>query len=187
MAIFRVMRIGGKALFLSAPAIVIVPPPVVVDPPPPPTGGGTGTPLKRYLFEPMRAANGVALLRGAQAGTVIVVPPDEPPPVTTRFYEEEFRSAIALTYDAGDSNAFSENMQFVMGFGFAIGDALEVSDTMSTTLLLDYNPVPQVSVTVEQTEAMTFAYLERARIRGWNDEPPLPPRDWTPDPKPNLF
>lgn len=186
MAIFRVMRVGGKALFLAAP-VIVVPPPVVVDPPPPPPGGGTVTPLQSYPFRPMRAANGVALLRGAPAGVIVIVPPVDPPPPTTKTYEEEVRFPFTLTYDAGESNSFTDTMQLVMGFGFALGDALEVSDTMSELLLLDYNPVPQVSVTVEQTEAVKFAYVERARIRGWNDEPPLPPRDWIPDPKPNLF
>lgn len=186
MALFRAMRVGGTAIFIGQPVVIVVPPPVVVDPPP---GGGPGpvTPVARSPFRAHRAGNGAALFLGAAASVVVVTPPPDPPPGTIRQYLDELRAGFTLTFDGGDSQSFDDSLAVVMGFGFAPADALEVEDSLKVTVLWDYRPSVQADISATQETSFKLTYVERARIRGWNSEAELPPRDWIPDPKPNLF
>lgn len=176
MAIFRVARIGGVAVFAGAQASVVTPP---IDPP---VTGPIGA-----RFRPMRAANGAALFRGAAA--VIVLPPVDPPSgeYVPKHFEEEFRVPLTLTYDAGDSQLYDDGFMSVVSFAYAQGAELEITDELIAQIQLAYDNAVQAQVEDSLASTLFMDFDIRARIRGWNDDTPLPSTDWTPDPKPNLF
>jgi hypothetical protein len=166
MAIFRATRVGGVALFRGDS----VAPPVVI-----------GT---KARFQAMRSLLGVALFRGAPGG-VVVDPVD--PGYTPQQFSEELSLLLSMFYEAGDSNAFEDTLNVAFGMGYAAGSDVSFEDTLDIRLALTYDAVVQTQVEDLLESRVFLDFTTRARLRGWNDDTPLPPRDWIPDPKPNLF
>jgi hypothetical protein len=167
------MRVSGVALFTGVAA---VPPPPSTEPP---------TPSTLRPFQAMYAINGQALFRGALAGGIIT-PPD-PGGYQPKAFEEQMDWRFHLSYEAGESNVYNDDLMVAVSLSFGSEAQLEMFEELRSQLLLSYDSPPQVSITLEVSESVNLYFTAKARIRGWNDDKELPSTDWTPDPKPNLF
>jgi hypothetical protein len=154
------MWAGEKGIFASAPPVVVLPP--VGD---------------KALFAPMRAANGVALFRGAapSGGTGV------------RYFEDTLLASFSFLYEAGDAQEYEDVLEALFTLGFGMGGEVAVGDVLEATITFDYADVTQAQIGDVLESTVMFDFDVKARMRGWNDEKGIPETDWVPEDKPDLF
>lgn len=159
MAIFRAMRVGGKAIFAAGVVVGEPPsePPVVVE---------------REWFRPMRTAGGAALFSNK---------------IADRNFSDQLSASVRFSFDGENVLVYQEQLVEVAGFRF-MGDAtFELNETLQALIALSYDTTVRADVSDKLETLTQFDFAVRGRIRGWNEDPGPKTVDWTPDPKPNLF
>lgn len=163
MALFRVMRVDGVAIFTNSAPV-----------PSGETPDGSG-----WMFLPNRLA-GVALFRALRLES-----DSEHVGVN---YDETLQVGLLFDFDGEEGNVFSEFLTASMVMGFAHDSATRGAEQVLDAMMAIDMAIP-TSASIQDTLTASFKTEVdlRGRVAGWESDRPHGPPTWVPQPKPKLY